>query len=119
MVKERRAKFVYRAGRLHAIELGCPIIPKIWEERRGDFKEEFVQMIDDLCTGKRKPKDFAKEHDTWAKRYLDNGWKYGKVYDPDNKVHPDLVPYNELDPKEKVKDEVFLRLVNIAKDCIW
>jgi len=44
---------------------------------------------------------------------------YGKEYDPENKVHPDIVPYNELDLKEKVKDEVFLRLVEIARDCIW
>ena len=32
---------------------------------------------------------------------------------------PDLVSYGKLDPKEKIKEEVFLRLVGIAKDCIW
>ena len=40
-------------------------------------------------------------------------------YDPENRIHPDLVTYSELDPKERVKDEVFVRLVEIAKDCIW
>ncbi|MCD6148991.1 hypothetical protein J7J18_06495 [bacterium] len=47
------------------------------------------------------------------------GWKYGEKYDPENKIHPDLVPYNKLPLEEQVKDEVFVRLVEIARDCIW
>lgn len=24
---------------------------------------------------------------------LEMGWKYGETYDPENKIHPDIVPY--------------------------
>jgi len=116
---EARAKFVYEAARLHAECLGCPVVPAPWEDREPEFKEQFVELITDLCSGKRKFQDFKEAHDSWMSKYFEMGWKYGPVYDPSKKIHPDLVPYEELDPKEKVKDEVFLRLVDIAKDCMW
>ena len=118
-VDKRRAKFVYEAARLHAIQLECPVIPKRWEEREQEFKDQFIELISDLCSGKRAFQNFEEAHDSWMKKYFEMGWKYGEKYDPKNKIHPDLVPYNELNPKEKIKDEVFVRLVEIAKDCIW
>ena len=118
-LKESRAIFVYEGARLHAIQLECPVIPKAWGKREGEFTTQFVELIDDLCTGKRNFQDFEEAHDSWTKKYLEMGWVYGKEYDPENKIHPDIVSYGELDLKEKVKDEVFLRLVEIARDCIW
>jgi len=116
---ERRAIFVYEGIRLHAVELGCHVIPPPWEDREDDFKEQFRQLISDLCSGKRKFQDFEEAHNLWMTKYFEMGWVYGDRYDPKNRIHPDLVPYNDLDPKEKVKDEVFVRLVTIARVCIW
>ena len=115
----RRAIFVYEAARLHAVNLRCPIIPKQWDEREEDFKEQFRELIADLCSGKREFQDFEEAHNSWMNKYFDMGWVYGEKYDPENRVHPDLLSYNLLNIKEKVKDEVYVRLVEIAKDCIW
>ena len=114
-----KAKFVYEGARLHATELNCPVIPAPWEKRESDFKEQFVILIDDLCSGKRAFQNPEVAHASWMKKYFEMGWEYGKEYNPEIRQHPDLVPFDKLDPKEKIKDEVFLRLVGIAKDCMW
>jgi len=118
-ITERRTIFVYEGARLHAINLGCPVIPAPWIDRENDFKMQFRDLIYQLCSGEKEFADFEIAHNSWMEKYFELGWKYGEKYDPENRIHPDLISYNELDPKEKVKDKVFVRLVNLARDCIW
>lgn len=43
-------------------------------------------------------------HDVWAQGRISDGWKYGKQRDDTNKLHPCLVPYEELPEDEKEYD---------------
>ena len=43
-------------------------------------------------------------HDVWAQGRISDGWKYGKQRDDKNKLHPCLVPYEELPEGEKEYD---------------
>ena len=43
-------------------------------------------------------------HDTWAQGRLGQGWRYGAHRDDARKLHPDLVPYDELPEEEKEYD---------------
>ena len=43
-------------------------------------------------------------HEVWAKGRLDDGWCYGEVRDDENKLHPCLVPYDQLSEIEKDYD---------------
>jgi len=43
-------------------------------------------------------------HDQWAATRMAEGWKLGPVLDAARKVHPSIVPYNELPEKEKDRD---------------
>ncbi len=43
-------------------------------------------------------------HEHWARQRLADGWRYGPTRDDVNKLHPCLVPYDELPDKEKVYD---------------
>jgi hypothetical protein len=43
-------------------------------------------------------------HDVWARQRLADGWRWGKARDDARKLHPSLVPYEELPESEKIYD---------------
>ena len=47
------------------------------------------------------------------------GWKYGETYDREKKIHPDMVPYDQVGQLERDKDAVFVALCGIARVFIY
>ena len=45
-------------------------------------------------------------HDLWAAQRLSEGWSYGPRRDDANKLHPCLVPYDQLPESEKEYDRI-------------
>lgn len=43
-------------------------------------------------------------HEVWAKSRMDQGWTYGPTRDDARKMHPCLIPYEELPEEEKDYD---------------
>ncbi|KAG7382404.1 hypothetical protein PHYPSEUDO_004885 [Phytophthora pseudosyringae] len=43
-------------------------------------------------------------HEVWAVGRIDQGWRWGTERDNDNKLHPDLVPYDALTEQDKQYD---------------
>ncbi len=43
-------------------------------------------------------------HEVWAKGRIDEGWIHGDIYDGIRKMHPRLVPYEQLPEDEKAFD---------------
>lgn len=43
-------------------------------------------------------------HDKWAAERIAQGWRYGEQRDDGKKLHPDLIPYEQLSPAEKRYD---------------
>ncbi len=43
-------------------------------------------------------------HDHWARKRIDEGWRYGVRRNDSEKEHPDLVPYEQLPESEKEYD---------------
>ena len=39
------------------------------------------------------------EHERWMQDKLADGWRYGRNLDPELKLTPDMVPYDELEPR--------------------
>lgn len=115
---EERAIFVYEAARLAAIAAGAPIIPVPWEDREQDFRLQFLDVIERQC-GPQRSSSPEELHGSWVQAYLKNGWVYGEKYDPESRVHPDLVPYEQLGQLEKDKDAVFVALCEIAREYIY
>jgi hypothetical protein len=112
-----RAIFVYEAARLQAIAVDAPVVPEPWADRDGAFRAQFRRVIDVMCGPDRKTSP-EELHDDWVKAYESMGWRYGPNRDPERRTHPDMVPYDDLEPRERDKDAVFVALCEIARQWI-
>lgn len=43
-------------------------------------------------------------HEVWSENRINDGWRYGEARDDEKKLHPCLIPYNELPESEKEYD---------------
>lgn len=57
-------------------------------------------------------------HESWMKQKLEEGWKYGAYKDPDNKLHPCIVPFNELPREQQAKDFIFRGVVHAVTKAL-
>lgn len=114
---ERRAEFVYEAARLQAIAVDAPVIPEPWTDREDSFRQQFLEIIERQM-GTMRSSSPEELHGGWVQAYIDMGWTYGEVRDPEAKTHPDMVPYDMLEQREQDKDAVFIALCEIARQWI-
>lgn len=54
----------------------------------------------------------SASHESWLKEKEETGWKYGPVKDVEKKEHPCFVPYDELPEADKLKDALFIGVVD-------
>ena len=55
-----------------------------------------------------------QSHEGWLAEKAATGWKYGPVKDPEKKEHPCFVPYSELPPAQRAKDEIYTTVVRVV-----
>ena len=53
----------------------------------------------------------SHSHENWLKEKEADGWVYGSVKDETHKMHPCMVPYDELPGEQKLKDTLFIAVV--------
>ena len=58
----------------------------------------------------------SRSHEEWLKEKQATGWKYGPVKDPSKKEHPCFVSYDELPAAQKVKDSLFIAVVEALRN---
>ena len=62
-------------------------------------------------------------HDAWVEVKTAAGWIYGPEKDEVRKTHPCIVPYDDLPPYQKVKDKLFMGIVDACRSefllCNW
>ena len=54
-------------------------------------------------------------HNSWLAQKAADGWAYGPVKDPENKLHPCFVAYADLPTEQKAKDYIFRQTVHSLK----
>ena len=117
-INERRSEFVYNAARLAAMAANAPIVPIEWKDREQDFKAQFNKVIERQC-GEQCSNSPEELHGSWVQSYFTMGWKYGEIYNREERIHPDLVPYAQLGQLERDKDAVFVALCEIARQWVY
>lgn len=63
----------------------------------------------------------AESHQGWLNSKHDEGWSWGEEKDPLRKLHPCMVPYEQLPPEQKAKDAIFgavVRAVLLVLDTV-
>lgn len=114
---ERRAIFVYESTRLQAAAINAPIVQEPWSQRDHKFREQFLDIIEKQC-GVERFRSAEEAHNSWWEKYKEMGWVYGPERNPVMKIHPDMVPFAELEWRERIKDAVFIAFCAIARKWI-
>lgn len=91
-----------------------------WCEANGDFSqvpwEDAAQwQRESALAGVLVAQDGGgpeEQHEAWLAAKVKDGWAWGKVKDPELKLHPCLVPYGKLLPELRLKDDLFLAIVD-------
>ena len=72
-----------------------PYTPKPIDTSKIQLTREIEELVERLA---------ENNHDIWAQKRIDEGWRYGPMRNDNAKEHPDLVPYDQLPEPEKEYD---------------
>ncbi len=78
-------------------QIGCTVAP------RSSLAAEFV--LSESEVDKLAP----LEHDRWMAQRVDDGWRQGPERDDRRRIHPDLVPWEQLPESSRAKDREAIR----------
>lgn len=106
------ARVCHEANREIQIATGDPAPSPEWDEADDWQKDSAREGVVHAFNG-ATPEEL---HDEWRKYKYADGWSYGIHKDAELKTHPCLVPYEELSPEQRLKDNIFQSIVRAFKD---
>lgn len=59
-----------------------------------------------------------QSHEGWLAEKRADGWRHGPTKDPVAKTHPCFLPYAELPPDQRAKDDLYLSVVRAVANAI-
>jgi len=105
---EKIAAVAHEANRAYCASIGDLSQPA-WEDAP-DWQKE--SAIDGVCHTLDNPESGPEDsHKNWLAGKEADGWVYGAVKDPENKLHPCMVEYAALPFNQKIKDSLFQAVV--------
>lgn len=107
------ARAAHEANRAYCLALGDTSQPAF-----DDAPEWQVSSACNGVAGALAGNTPEQSHESWLKEKADTGWKYGPVKDPEKKEHPCFVPYAELPPEQRRKDDIFVTVVRAVANAL-
>jgi hypothetical protein len=103
---EACARAAHEVNRAYCLALGDQTqLP--WEEAPDWQRSSAIEGVAGALDGNTP----EQSHEGWLREKAETGWKYGPVKDPEKREHPCCVPYAELPPAQRVKDDLYLAVV--------
>jgi len=87
-----------------------------WDDAPDWQKESAIEGVKfHLKNPEAKP---SASHESWMEHKSMDGWQYGPEKDPEQKLHPCMVPFNKLPPEQQAKDVLFKSVVDALRGLI-
>lgn len=111
MNKEEIARVAHEVNRAYCQALGDMSQPT-WDEAPQWQRESVMLGVELHTSGDHGPE---ASHFSWTVQMVNEGWKYGAFKDPENKLHPCLVPFDQLPVAQQAKDFIFRGVVHALR----
>jgi hypothetical protein len=108
------AQITHEANRAYCQSIGDDTQPP-WETAPDWQKDSARLGVKMALNEATQPSD---SHASWLKQKVDDGWQYGPIKDPANKLHPCIVPYDQLPASQRRKDYLFLATARAAASAL-
>lgn len=112
MNPEQIARVVHEANRALQHIQGDPTPSPPWDQAPQSQRQSALEGVLDALAGSTP----AELHRDWVTHKLRSGWRYGPVKDEAAKTHPCMVPYDELPNHQKLKDRMFIAIVDALRN---
>lgn len=106
---EAIARICHEANRAYALATGedPSVVFPGWTEAPESIRQSAIIGVRRALAGEG-PRAL---HESWCATKQADGWVYGKVKDLVAKIHPCLVPYDDLPVEQQRKDDLFAAIV--------
>lgn len=106
VILEAAARAAHEANRAWCIAHG-DTSQLSWDEAPDWQRSSCIKGVEGVMAG-NGPREL---HAGWLSEKVATGWVYGPVKDPDTKMHPCMVPYDDLPHEQRAKDGIFVAVV--------
>lgn len=116
MLPHEIARVCHEANRAVQTIQASPLIAisPPWDELDFETRQSAISGVVNALKGATP----EESHENWCRFKREHGWVRGPVKDLERREHPLLVPYDELPESQKLKDKLFLAVVEALREDI-
>jgi hypothetical protein len=86
---------------------------KLWDDAEQWQRDSAIAGVTYAVNNPDAPD--SAQHDAWMADKIRDGWKYGETKDAAAKIHPCIVPFDQLPLFQQRKDAVFRAIVGALR----